>query len=89
MKYFIGTYSNGYCGCDEEVYIIADSEDQADRFMAEGEINYGYEYAYTTDYEDDEDNAAYWENVTYDLREATQEEIDEVDADCWCDIRNI
>lgn len=89
MKYFIGTYSNGYCGCDEEIYIIADSEDQADRFMAEGEMNYGYEAAFATDYEESPEDASYWENVTYDLREATQEEIDEVDADCWCDIRNL
>ena len=88
MKYFIGTYSNGFCGCDLEVYIIADSEEQADIFMAENEANYGYEYAYTTDYEDDPEDASYWENVTYDLREATQEEIDEIDADGWVDIRN-
>lgn len=88
MKYFIGKYSNGYCGCSEEVYMLADSEDQADRFMAEGEIEYGYEAAVNTDFEDDEDNAAYWENVTYGLREATQEEIDEIDADCWIDVRD-
>ena len=88
MKYFIGTYSNGFYGCDLEVYIIADSEEQADIFMAENEANYGYEYVYTTDYEDDPEDASYWENVTYDLREATQEEIDEIDADGWVDIRN-
>ena len=88
MKYFIGIYSNGYCGYSEEVYMLADSEDQADRFMAEGEIEYGYEAVVNTDYEDDEDNAAYWENVTYSLREATQEEIDGIDADYWCDVRD-
>ena len=88
MKYFIGTYSNGYRGCEVEVYIIADSEGQADRFMIKGETNYGYDAVVVTDYEESPEDASYWENVTYDLREATQEEIDEVDADCWEDIRN-
>ena len=88
MKYFIGTFSNGYCGCEMEVYIIADTEEQADRFMGENELNYAYDAVVITDYEDDPENDAYWEHVTYDLREATQEEIDEIDADCWYDIRN-
>lgn len=88
MKYFIGTYSNGYCGCDEEVYLIADTEEQVAEYLDQYIDEYGYDAVMGTDYEDDEDNAAYWAEVTYDIREATQEEISWIDADSWIDIRN-
>lgn len=87
MAYYVGTYENGYCGCDVEVYIIADSELQAARYMEDGLDTYGYDYKPITDWEDEEADDAYWEGVTYEVREATQEEIDEEDADIWVDIR--
>lgn len=87
MKYFIGTYDNGYCGCDIDIYMIADTEGQACRFMADGLEAYGYEYKPITDWEDEEADDYYWENVTFEVREATQEEVDAEDADIWVDIR--
>ena len=88
MKYFIGTYDNGYCGCDLDVYMIADTEGQACKYMADGLDTYGYDYMVNSDYDDDEADDCYWANVTFEVREATQEEIDEIDADGWIDLRN-
>jgi len=88
MKYFIGEYSNGYCGCDEIVLMIADTEEQAEAYMEEGLADYGYEYVDGTDFEDDETGDLYWENVTFSVREATPEEIEREDADAWVDVRN-
>jgi len=89
MKYFIGTYDNGYCGCDVEVYMIADTEEQACQWMSDGLDTYGYDYMVNADFDDDEVDDCYWANVNFEVREATQEEIDEQDADVWEDIRNL
>ena len=87
MAYFIGTFSNGYCGCEEIVPIIADTIEQAEKYMEDRIDIYGYEYEYVTEFEEEEDDEAYWEGVTYEVREATQEEIeDEYDADGWVKI---
>ena len=85
MTYFIGKYSNGYCGCDEIVFLIADSYDEADAFMEANLDNYGYEYEYCADVDEDDEESEdnYWENVTYSLREATPEEVEKEDADEW------
>ena len=91
MRYFIGEYSNGYCGCDEVVFMLAETEEQADAYMEEGLADYGYEYegcCREEEIDDDETNDLYWENVTYSLREATPEEVEDEDADVWIDIRN-
>ena len=87
MAYFIGTFSNGYCGCEEIIPIIADTIEQAEKYMEDRIDVYGYDYKYVTEFEDEEDDEAYWEGVTYEVREATQEEIeDEYDADGWVKI---
>ena len=87
MAYFIGTFSNGYCGCEEIIPIIADTIEQAEKYMEDRIDVYGYDYKYVTEFEDEEDDEAYWEGVTYEVREATQEEIeDEYDADGWAKI---
>lgn len=87
MAYFIGTFSNGYCGCDEIIPIIADTIEQAEKYMEDRVDIYGYDYEYVTEFEEEEDDEAYWEGVTYEVREATQEEIeDEYDADGWVKI---
>lgn len=84
MAYFIGTFSNGYCGCDEIIPIIADTIEQAEKYMEDRIDIYGCDYEYMTEFEDEEDDEAYWEGVTYEVRKATQEEIeDEYDADGW------
>lgn len=87
MAYFIGTFSNGYCGCEEIVPIIADTIEQAEKYMEDRVDIYGYDYEYVTEFEEEEDDEAYWEGVTYEVREATQEEIeDEYDTDGWVKI---
>lgn len=87
MAYFIGTFSNGYCSCEEIVPIIADTIEQAEKYMEDRVDIYGYDYEYVTEFEEEEDDEAYWEGVTYEVREATQEEIeDEYDADGWVKI---
>lgn len=87
MAYFIGTFSNGYCGCEETIPIIADTIEQAEKYMEDRLDIYGYDYEYVTEFEEEEDDEAYWEDVTYEVREATQEEIeDEYDADGWVKI---
>lgn len=55
MKYFLGTYSCGYGGCNEEHYIIADNEEQAALFMQEGIYDYAasYEWISQRDWEFD------------------------------------
>ena len=85
MAYFVGTFSNGYCGCDEVILMIADTIEKAEKYMEDRVYIYGSNYKYMTEFEDDEeDDEAYWEGVTYEVREATQEEIEyEYDADGW------
>lgn len=79
MVYYIGTYTNGYPQCDEEVLFIAESEAQAIRFMESGLSNYGFEYENCVDdYYEDEEESDYWDNVDYSLREATPEEVEEI-----------
>ena len=88
MQYFIGTYSNGYCGCDEEEYIIADSIEQAEKFMAANLVDYGWDYYFYCEEYDEEDEdfeETYWDNITFDVRKATAEEIEDIDT--WTDIR--
>jgi hypothetical protein len=36
------TYSNGYCGCDEEEYVEVADENEADEYVNEGVYNYGF-----------------------------------------------
>lgn len=40
--YFKITYSNGLCGCDEEFFIIADSEEAAWNYLINGYDNYAF-----------------------------------------------
>lgn len=42
--YYLGTYSNGYCGCSEEVGIIADNMQDAEEYMREGLDIYAEQY---------------------------------------------
>ena len=58
-KYFKAIYTNGYCGCDETRYLIADSEDQAYNYMKDGLQDYGEQWVHVAfgwdgDYTDEE-----------------------------------
>lgn len=60
---FLGTYECGYAGCDEHHLIIADSLEDAEKFMTEGLYEYISQYEYIArrnyeeecDFEDDDD----------------------------------
>lgn len=95
---FIGTYSCGYCGHDDVLAIIADSQLQAETFMQEGLCEYvmSNEDIVRDDEEFDDDEwhesqdyedfflGCYWE-----LREATEKDIEDlcVGEEDWEDIR--
>lgn len=52
--YFKITYRNGYCGCDEECYVIADSEyDVWDKNVKEEEYSFYWDECYAHDFIDD------------------------------------
>lgn len=58
-KYFKAVYSNGYCGCDEAQYLVADSEDQAYSYMEAGLQDYADQWTHVafgwdTEYTDEE-----------------------------------
>lgn len=75
MLYFVGKYSSEQCGCDEVIFMIATSEYWANRYLVDNVDAYGYSY----EFHNDEDKAkVYWENVTYKLREISEEEADDI-----------
>ena len=86
MKYFIGEYSNGCSSCKEVVHLIAESYEQADEFMAAGLVDYGCWYEGCWD-EDEAVDGEYWDNVKYSIREASEQEIADEDADIWISAR--
>ena len=70
-KYFKAVYYNGYCGCDETQYLIADSEDQA----------YSYMEASLQDYADQ------WTHVAFGWdEEYTDEEYEDYLCDCGIEL---
>lgn len=89
--YFKITYSNGWCGCDEEHFIIADCERDAWQYFEDNIDNYGfYDDARMLDETlfEEEDNGDYntddaWDAYREDIRayssvdEITEEEYNE------------
>lgn len=43
---FIGYYENGFVGCDEKVYLIANSLKDAEAYMSEGYFDFMADYDY-------------------------------------------
>lgn len=86
--YFKIIFSNGYCGCDEEIYIETETLQAADEYAQDYLVNgYGWYDAVSQflggidDYESEDD---YWEevedyqaNCTYDIFEITEEEYED------------
>ena len=90
-KYFLGTYSNGYCGCTVHEGVIADSYEQAEKYFCDEEAiyEYGEEYAYCCigeEYDDDE-YQDYIEGIYVEIQEMTYEEIMDYLNDEPLDIR--
>jgi hypothetical protein len=84
MKYFKIGYECGYCGADEELYIVAENESEAEEIAAEGLEEYaeewlylrtGWDNEYLEDFEDYEDVAEeFKEDCTYYVEEVDEEE---------------
>lgn len=92
MEYFKITCSNGYCGCDEDFYIKAESEGLAEDIGSEiiwNEYSFiepdnrfiGWEEDYETN--EDYENAIeeYQENCTFWITDITKEEYEEYKRD--------
>lgn len=87
MKYFKATYSNGYCGCDESIYIKAETEIEAIEVTEEDIENYSFyepDSRFVNEPEDYDDEDEYWEaveeyhdNVSIAVNEITREEYEE------------
>lgn len=86
--YFKITYSNGFCGCDEEDFIIADCEEDAWQWFEDNVDKYGFyddermldetlfEENDGGDYNTDAAWEAYWEDIRAysNIVEITEEE---------------
>ena len=80
------TFSNGYAGCDEEIYIKINSETEAYNYADEYLTNGWYSFSEPDDrfvgniedYETENDYYyeidCYYEGVTYSLEECSEEE---------------
>lgn len=87
MRYFKATYSNGYCGCDEDMYIKAENEHEAEEIAWDNiEIYCFYEpdSRFIDEPEDYDDEDDYWqavefyqENITIEIKEITREKFEE------------
>lgn len=76
--YYLGHYSNGFCGCDITYGIIAETYEQAIEWMQDGLDEYGQEYEHVAldnlDEEDDIDSAIadYYENLGFYIEQVDE-----------------
>lgn len=71
-KYYLGHYTNSFCGCDITYGIIAETYEQAIKWMEDGLYDYGqdYEHLALDDLDEEEDDidsaiADYYENLSF------------------------
>ena len=82
MAYFKATYYNGYCGCDIDMYFLADDIADVEFYMSEGLYDYAEDYfdaCVTCDEDEDRDELwdSYYEDCDFIIFEKTQAEIEE------------
>lgn len=86
MKYFKVTYSNGFCGCDEECYIEAETEEEAIKIADDNIQTYSFyepdsRFIDEDDYEDENDYYQaiddYQNDIYCDVEEITRKEFEE------------
>jgi hypothetical protein len=86
MKYFRVTYSNGYCGCEEEHYIEAENEKEVIEIASDNIECYSFydpdsRFVDEYDYENEDDYCQavedYQEDINFDIEEITREEFEE------------
>lgn len=87
--YYKITFSNGYCGCDEEIYeefnTIEEAEEYATEYLTCGMYSFyepdsrfiGYDEDYDSEEEYWEAVDEYQENCTYFIEEISKEEYEE------------
>lgn len=93
---YIATYDCGYCGCEEIVYLEAESEEQVEKYMKKGLSDYASNYEYLIsdqieDLDDDEDGEVdfydtqeyedYYSGCTFYYSIATEEELEVLKED--------
>lgn len=91
-NYYLGHYSNNFCGCDITYGIIAETYEQAVEWMENGLYDYGQEYEYVAlhdldEEEDDIDSAVadYYENLSFYVEQVDQERY-EYESNCFEDL---
>lgn len=80
MKYWKITCSNGYCGCDENFYIMAENELEASRMgmdYLEGDYSFYDPDERFVDMGDDNQIEEYYDELDYEVEEISKEEFDE------------
>lgn len=81
-RYIIVTRSNNYCGCDSEEYYIfpeGTSDIEIDEYLEQGMYDYAEQYEHVAkgwgeDWENEDEEEAYYNNCVFDWYEATEEE---------------
>lgn len=84
MRYIYYCYENGYCGCEDEgvsAYKDDTTDEQIEQDLSLGLAEYGsmYEdvaegYDYDTGWEDAESEEEYYQNLSFEWRDITEEE---------------
>lgn len=81
MEFFKIEYDNGYCGCDQEEFIQATDEAEAEKTALEGLHDYAETYEHTAEgydsddgWEDEDAESTYYENISYSVTKITKEE---------------
>jgi hypothetical protein len=86
MKYWRVTYSNDYCGCDEEYYIDVETEEEAIEIANDGIENYSFydpdsRFIDEDDYDNEDDYYQavedYQARISFGVEEITREEFEE------------
>lgn len=81
MHYYFGTYSNGYCGCDEE-YLLSGNEDELEMYkIFEDALLDVYGFAYSDERFIDVDREEYDSDEEYE--EAWEEAEEEYQQQCF------
>ena len=97
MAYFKATYSCGYCGCNEEVFFIANDVALVFDWMREGLYDYAMNYFDACVCLDDDERESnfdvyfeeFLEDCDFDVSEVTKEEIEEEYGEVdWEDLTN-
>lgn len=76
------TYSNGYCGCDNEEVLEVENIEEAEAYAQDAIHDYAETYEYVAtgwerDFESEEERDSYYEDCSYSIEEITEEEYQE------------